>query len=145
MAITREWRCAAHGEFENASGRCPRGCSKRFVVQEFRTAPAIKSGLTKHRDGTVQSLADSYGMSDIANGKDGESVMQTLRKRPNFAPTWGQVDHAKPGWSSRGESAKTVSPAAYGAPAENRLAEVKPILSGPKPLLAHQPYRPTNP
>jgi hypothetical protein len=140
--IVKEWACAAHGPFENASGRCPSGCSPRFVVQEIRSAPAIRSGATDRTDATVQSLADSYGMSDIANGGDGESVMTTLRKKPSFSPTWGHVDHAAPGWSQRGETAKTVSPGTYGAPAENRIAEVKPLLSGPTPIIRHQPFRP---
>lgn len=141
--ILREWRCAAHGEFSNRSGRCPRGCSKRFVVQEFRTAPAIKHGRTTGADRELNQLAASYGMTDIHNGADGESVMQMMRKKPTHAPTWGTVEHAAPGWSQRGESAKTFNPASMGTPAENRIAEVQSMFTQPKPVFKHAPYRPT--
>ena len=141
--IVLEWRCAAHGEFSNSTGKCPSGCSKRFVVQEIRTAPAIRHGETGKVDGTVASLAQSYGMSDIPTVRDGESVMQAMRRQPTHAPHWGQVDHAAPGWSQRGEQAKTVSPAAYGTASENRIAEIQPTLKGPTPIIGHQPYRPS--
>jgi len=140
--IVREYRCYGHGPFENSTGKCPHGCSPRFVVQEIRTAPAIRHASTDKADGTARSLAESYGMSDIPTVRDGESVMQAMRRQPTHAPHWGHVDHAAPGWSQRGEAPKTVSPQAYGAAPENRIAEVKSQFTGPTPIIQHQPFRP---
>ncbi len=136
MAITREFTCAAHGPFESKrlKPKCPRGCSARFVTQEFRTAPAVHGGIAKHVDRELNHLASDYRLTDIRNGADGESVMTTLRKNPQAQPTWGTVAHAKPGFSQRGEASPTVSPAAYGASATGALQSVKSMFTGPKPL-----------
>jgi hypothetical protein len=144
MAIVKEYRCAAHGPFESTRPKCKYGCSPRFVTQEFRTAPAIKSAGTKHLDREIGNLARDYKLTDIRNGEDGESVMQTLRKNPQFAPTWGEVKHAKPGFSQRpGEQAPVFSPASMGATPTGALQQMKPLMTGPKPILAAPAYRPT--
>lgn len=137
MSITREFVCAAHGPFESKRTRpkCPRGCSARFVTQEFRTAPAI-GGVAKHVDRELNNLAKDYRLTDIRNTADGDSVMTTLRKGKNWAPSWGDVTHAEPGFSQRGEKSPTVSPAAYGATPTGALQSVKPLLTGPKPIIA---------
>jgi hypothetical protein len=129
MALLREWRCAAHGEFSNKSGKCPHGCSKRFVVQEIRTAPGFHSAGSKRVDSELKGLAADYGMSNIKTGNEGESVMQALRRSdPTSAmPTWGKVDHAAPGFSSRGEKPRTYSPGYTGVSIDSVKPSFAPI------------------
>jgi hypothetical protein len=122
MPILREYVCAAHGEFEAAEPECPHGCSSRFVRQEFRTAPAYRSGGTARIDGELKGLAKDYGMSDIPSVREGESVMGNLRKNPSHAPSWGNVEHAAPGFSERGD-AKTYS---SGLPPGVNISSMKP-------------------
>jgi hypothetical protein len=144
MAIVKEYRCAAHGEFTATKPKCPRGCSPRFVTQEIRTAPAFRSGSTKVADTELRNLSRTYGLSDIPTVAEGESVMQQLRKKPNFAPTWGQVDHAEAGWSQReGEKPKTFALGPHGVQPGVSIDSVKPLF---KPLAdmtvnAAPPYR----
>jgi len=137
--IVKEWRCLAHGPFENASGKCKHGCSNRFVTQEFRTPISIRHGSTTVADGTARSLAESYNMSDIPTTRGDESVMQALRRTRDtrqYAPQWGHVDHPAPGWSQReGEKPPTVSAAQYGAVPENQLAPLQSSLTMPTPLV----------
>jgi len=138
MAITREFICLGHGPFESKrlKPKCPHGCSGKFVRQEFRTAPAI-GGVAKHVDRELNHLASDYKLTDIRNGADGESVMTTLRKGKNWAPQWGEVSHAKPGFSQRpGEAVPTFSPASYGAQPTGALESIKPGLTQPKPIIA---------
>jgi hypothetical protein len=143
MAPLKEYRCAAHGPFEARKPKCPSGCSARFVVQEFRTAPAVRSAATKQSDRELRNLAGSYKMSDIPSVAEGESVMGELRKNPKYAPTWGHVEHNAPGWSQReGEKAKTFSPASMGAQPAQMIQQLKPLFTGPKPILAAPAYRP---
>lgn len=128
----KEYSCAAHGEFESRTGKCPHGCSKRFVRQEFRTAPASRSGGSKAIDREMRNLASDYRLPDIRTSNDGLSVMQNLRKNPSFAPSWGNVEHAAPGFSKRGD-VKTFNPSSMGVQSDNVIQRVKPILPGPKP------------
>jgi hypothetical protein len=138
MSVMKEYVCAAHGEFEARTPKCPRGCSSRFVRQEFRTAPAARSGRTKLLDKEMRNLATDYRLPDIRVTEPGMSVMDNLRKNPSFAPSWGQVDHAAPGFSQRGD-AKTFNPASMGVAAENVLSTVKPILHQPRPAYVNKP------
>lgn len=117
MTIIREWKCAGHGDFENEDGRCPQGCPPRFVVQEFRTAPAIHDGTTAYTDATLRGLADSVGLTDMSN-RNG-SVMNSQKPNPNhkgldFSPRWLDVPHASPGWSQRQEKSPVVTPQEIG-------------------------------
>lgn len=144
MAIVKEFRCAAHGPFEATKPKCPRGCSARFVTQEIRTAPAFRSGSTRTADTELRNLAGTYGLSDIPSVQEGESVMQQLRKKPNFAPTWGQVDHAEAGWSQRdGEKPKTFQLAPHGVQPGVSIDSVKPLFKplSEKTVLAAPSYR----
>lgn len=115
-----EMRCAAHGPYEASEKRCPYGCPDRFQVQEIRTAPSYHDGRTKYTDGVLRGLADSCGLTDMKNDKDGSSVMsqQTRPKNkdgPDFSPRWIDVPHAAPGWSQReGERAPVVYPEQLG-------------------------------
>lgn len=118
MAIVKEWRCEAHGEFENANGKCPGGCPSDWVHREFRTAPAARSAVMGHTDRELRNLANDYGLSDIKNDKDGSSVMQSL-KRPegDIKPKWGDISKtwSPPGWSQRGEKPQSMTvPGTFG-------------------------------
>jgi hypothetical protein len=126
MAILKEYVCAAHGEFEAFEPVCPNGCAGRFVRREIRTAPAIRSVRTGNADAISRQLADDFGLTDLSN-KDGDSVMQNLRKKDwtrvkkgEIAPSaWvGGVPHASDGWAERGEKAPTFNPATVGLQAD---------------------------
>lgn len=110
MAVIKEWKCAAHGEFEGPEQKCPFGCPKRFVVQEFRTAAAVHDGTTAYTDATLRGLADSVGLTDMSN-RNG-SVMNSQRptgpKGLDFSPKWVDIPHASPGWSQRQEQSPVV-------------------------------------
>lgn len=120
MAITKEYRCAAHGEFESETGACPAGCPADFVAREIRTAPAHHNGGTAHTDRELRNLAQDYGLSDLKNDKDGSSVMSCL-KRPgqpaSDLPKWADISktHAAPGFSKRGEAPQSMTvPGVFG-------------------------------
>jgi hypothetical protein len=119
MAIIKQWKCAAHSEFENETGKCPWGCPDRFVVQEIRDAPYINGEKTAYTDRTLQGLADSVGITDM-NNRDGSSVMSNQRRNTpkglDFSPRWVDVPHASPGWSQRDERSPVVTPEQIGQP-----------------------------
>lgn len=111
MAAILELKCAAHGEFESTEFACPHGCPKRFVVQEFRTAPFVHDGITANTDKTLRGLADSVGLTDMSN-RNG-SVMNSQKPNPahrglDFSPKWVDIPHASPGWSQRQEKSPVV-------------------------------------
>jgi hypothetical protein len=110
MPILKEYSCAAHGPFEAFEAECPYGCSPRFVSQEFRTPVGTRSDVTAKTDKTFDALASDFGMTNMGN-RGGESVMEHLRRSPQTRPTWGNVQHAAPGYSQRGEEAKKFAPA----------------------------------
>lgn len=130
MAAILELKCAAHGEFESTTFACPYGCPKRFVIQEFRTAPFVHDGTTAYTDRTLQGLADSVGLTDMSN-RNG-SVMNSQRnnnpKGLDFSPRWVDIPHASPGWSQRQEQSPIVTPEQVGQPglqAANIMDEFK--------------------
>jgi len=72
--IIKEWKCAEHGSFEGSFPICPAmGCESTEVAREFKTAPGLTSDTTKFTDKGFDSLASSYGLSDMSN-KDGKAV-----------------------------------------------------------------------
>jgi hypothetical protein len=124
MGVLREWRCWAHDlafEATDDHPHCPAGCSPKFVVQEFRTPPGIRSGGTRVLDGMARQLAADYGMTDMSN-RDGQSVMSATRTesggtkivgRPDSKAYWNpSLFSPKPGWAARGESAPIFNPSA---------------------------------
>lgn len=116
-----EMRCAAHGPYESTEKKCPHGCPDRFQAQEIRTAPSYHDGRTKYTDGVLRGLADSCGLTDMKNDKDGSSVMshQTKQRDPNgldFSPRWVDVPHAAPGWAQRGEKSPVIYADQVGQP-----------------------------
>jgi hypothetical protein len=79
VAVVKEWKCVACvTDFESTEEkpRCPHGCSAGFVVQEFRTAPRIRSGSTSATDRNMRVMAQDLGMTDMSN-RDGQSVMSS--------------------------------------------------------------------
>jgi hypothetical protein len=117
-----EMRCAAHGPYESTDKKCPHGCPDRFQVQEIRTPPAYHNGRTAYTDATLRGLADSCGLTDMKNDKDGSSVMSQQTRPQNkdgldFSPRWVDIPHAAPGWSRReGERSPVVMPEQVGQP-----------------------------
>lgn len=97
MAVLKEFRCKAHGAFEefvkaDETPKCPKGCSSRFVVREFRTAPAIRGAATGRLDGLQKELAHDFGLPDLKVGRDdGKSVMENLRSGTDFSTRWVDV------------------------------------------------------
>jgi hypothetical protein len=149
MPIVKEWNCRAHGEFENASGKCPSGCPKSFVVQEIRTAPAYRRpGKMRWVDQQMKGIARDAGLTDMrSDGKAGISVRAAdLRRKqvaaeaesrksgmPNTMPHWVDVAHAKPGFSQRGEAAPTVTAQTFGTRHQNQVPWGK--IPAPRPLI----------
>jgi hypothetical protein len=149
MAVLKEWTCAAHGAFEaSVSGdevaKCPKGCPKRFVKREFRTAPAVGTVVKGRLDSLQRGLAHDFGLSDLKSGRDdGKSVMQNLgrdgkpkqrtgnmmqdlRSGEIMQPEWGgmELNHLKPGWSQRGEKPMAVTPGKFGMKGGHAIADV---------------------
>jgi hypothetical protein len=125
MAVLKEFRCFAHDlAFESMEEKpcCPSGCSAKFVVREFRTAPGIRSGGTRIMDSMSKQLASDYNLTDMKNDKDGSSVMHSTRtesggtkivNRPQSQAYWNPgLFSPKPGWAQRGESAPVFNAAA---------------------------------
>src|SRR6266850_1196813 len=88
MAVTKEYRCLAHGPFDAKEARCPHGCGT--VVREFRTAPGGRSSRTKAADGALEHLARRYGLSDMSN-RSGSVGGSRRPARPDFSPVWGDM------------------------------------------------------
>jgi hypothetical protein len=119
VAIWKEWRCAAHGDFEGYEGKCPHGCSERFVTREIRSAPGLKGDRTKAADWAINALAEDFGYTDINNSPSrGNSVAEYATahgKKISARPTWGEVQHAQPGFSQDASIAvPTVTPQQFG-------------------------------
>lgn len=127
MAVLKEFVCQAHGAFEefvqqDEVPKCPRGCSKRFVKREFRTAPAIRNVVTGRMDNIQKDLAHDFGLSDMkVNRDDGNSVMQNLRKGEDFNPKWVDLPRQNAGWSQRGEKPAPINVQSLGMQAGNAL------------------------
>ena len=131
MAAIFEWECMAHGEIPDGPvGKCPAGCSPRFVKKVFRTPPNYHNGKTAYTDRTLRELADSCGLTDMKTDKGdaeaGRSVMDNIRKKQDFQPFAVPVPHATPGWSQRGEKAPVLNPAAsFGVGGDNIMERFK--------------------
>lgn len=68
MAVTKEWSCLAHGDFDGAEQRCPHGCKGNGMVSRaFRTAPAIQSAGYRRMNNTFDTLAREQGVSNMSN------------------------------------------------------------------------------
>lgn len=142
MAVLREYRCIGHDlEFESLEEkpRCPAGCSNKFVVQEFRTPPGIRSGGTRIQDTFTKQLADDYNLTDMRNDKDGTSVMHNTRTSSGGARQIGKPAGAywnpglfapQPGWAQRGEPTPAFNAKAAGL--KDGGVPIKAIQDGAK-------------
>lgn len=156
MAIEKEWRCRAHGEFVNASGKCPGGCRRDWVVREIRTAPAFRrSGAMRFVDKQLQGIAAENGLSDMrVDPKDGNSVMdREMRKRELASRAlekqtgakiprqhWGEVPHAAPGFSRDPKITRPqVSASQFGTQKSAAAEFYKTPPPPPRPIIVGQP------
>jgi hypothetical protein len=130
MAVVKEYRCAAHGPFEGTEQACPYGCPPRFVVREFRSAPAFQAKRTRNIDGTLRGIASDFGLTDMKNDpKGGVSVMQALRSGKVQRSNWLKLNHAEPGFSSRGDQAPVFKPESMGfQPPERPMVDNIPAI-----------------
>jgi hypothetical protein len=125
MGVNREYRCVAHDmpfESKKDKPKCPAGCSNKFVVQEFRTAPGIRSGGTRVGDTMMRQLAQDYNMTDMRNDRD-SSVMASTRTssggtrvigdKPPTTAYWNpSLFPVRQGWAQRGEPPPVFNPKA---------------------------------
>lgn len=136
MSVLHDYQCKAHGIFESMTGRCPHGCVDSFVDKVFLKAPGGISGATRAVDKNLGSLAADYTMSNMSNrgGAVGnphpeseKRVRETEKRLSELAPTWGTV----------GKEGNAIQEAisAHNATPGNALAQVKDVLTGPKPLV----------
>lgn len=117
MAALKEWRCAAHREFEATEPICPACKHDKFVTQEIRTAPAFRRKNMAFIDQTFREIADDAGLTDLKNDpKAGVSVLQAMAKTNDLTrPRWGSVPHAAPGFSqSKDATIPTVTAESMG-------------------------------
>ena len=104
MAVTKEWRCMAHGYFEAATpddmvARCPRGCD--CVERVFLTPQSIStSGKTRFVDKTMEDLAKRFGFTNMSNA-NGDSVIHNHAKDSQCAMAKNDL---APIWKSMGEN-----------------------------------------
>lgn len=126
MGVLKEFRCFAHDlEFDSNEEHpaCPSGCSPKFVVREFRTAPSIRSGGTRVMDVMQKQLAMDYNLTDMKNDKSGTSVMSNTRTesggtrvvgdKPPTSAYWNPgLFPVREGWARRGEPEPRFNPAA---------------------------------
>lgn len=131
MAIMKEWRCAAHGEFEAPTPSCPQGCSARFVKREIRTAPGLHSDRTKRADWAINALAEDYGYRDIQNSPSRTgSVAEyaTKNRKVKVRPEWIEVPHAAPGFAyDKSIAVPKVNPQQHGT---LPVSEANTLLDG---------------
>ncbi len=98
MAVTKEWKCMAHGYFEAATpddmvARCPRGCD--CVERVFLTPQSIStSGRSRMIDKNLDELAKRFGFTNMSNA-NGDSVIHNHAKdsqralaKNDLAPIW---------------------------------------------------------
>jgi hypothetical protein len=127
MGVLREYRCFAHDlAFESTEDKphCPAGCSPKFVQQEFRSPPSIRSGGTRVHDVFQKQLAQDYNLTNMNNDKDGSSVMSRTRTesggtrvvgKPPSQAYWNPgLFPVRQGWAQRGEPEPVFNPKGAG-------------------------------
>lgn len=74
--ILKEFRCAAHGDFEASHPICPHmGCESEHVERVFLTPVGLRSDRTKATDSTLDGIARDYRLSDM-NNRGGRAVLE---------------------------------------------------------------------
>jgi len=125
MPVVKEWECAAHGYFDATEHRCPHGCPQEFVQRVFLTPPTIGSAKTKASDSMLRNLANDFGMTDIRNGVEGESVAS---QTPASSAPFKVPD--RPGWLPVGQN---LDVRGMGIQPGNALKPFEGVLKGPRP------------
>ncbi len=67
MAVMKEWRCMAHGDFDSTEQACPRGCGAGMVERVFRTPPSIQSQGYRNINASLQDTAAQFGLRNMDN------------------------------------------------------------------------------
>ena len=134
--ILKEWRCMAHGIFENSTGLCPRGCSQMFVTREIRTAPAYERPNKKFVDQQLRGIAADYGVTNLQNdAKANLSALQIAQSKNNseYKPEWVSIPHAPAGFSKSGDAAPVFEPGSMGMTPSPKATATLKSLPKPKP------------
>lgn len=91
MAIKKEWRCLAHGDFESTKPVCPFGCNT--VTRVHITPPSIStSGRTQNIDRTLEGLAGQFNMTDISNRNGSVSASRKAPSVPDMRASFVPLD-----------------------------------------------------
>lgn len=74
MPVLKEWRCAAHGDFEGTHPICPSmGCMSDHVERAFRTPVGISQGKYRRFENGLRTTAERMGISDWRTAREGEA------------------------------------------------------------------------
>lgn len=139
--ITREFRCAEHGDFSSKFSICPHGC---VDVQRIHTsAPAMVSRRTKNIDATFKQMAKDYNMTDLKNDKGTlvASIAPTPRATPEveqYMAIQKQMNGGEYSMDSSGSYWATGTRFQQGkAKVTGKLSAVEniPVPTGPKPIV----------
>jgi len=138
MAVLADYECAAHGVFENMTGRCPHGCSASFVQRIYLQAPGLTSARTKNIDKTLGNLASDFGLTDMNNQNGTSAVIrpnskavrqqqELMGKLGDTSQMWGQVPSGTTGINQALAGTKALP--------DNALEVIRPALNQPKPMV----------
>jgi hypothetical protein len=98
MAVIKEWSCAKHGEFEGSHAICPfQPCDSAEVMQEFRTAPKIRSQMVSRHEQGLKRSAEIYGLSDFRTCREGEVSKPPHESEYGTNLMWGAESREKLG------------------------------------------------
>jgi hypothetical protein len=136
MPVLKEYRCAAHGPFEDFAPMCPYGCPDVFVKQEIRTAPAARRpGTMKFIDEQLKGIANDYGVTDLkTDPKANLSALDYQRRKTEHKAEWIPIAHAAPGFSRQPDAkVPQFKPESMGFSPVPEAAAMTAKLPKPKP------------
>jgi hypothetical protein len=136
MPVLKEYRCAAHGPFEDFAPMCPYGCPDVFVKQEIRTAPAARRpGTMKFIDEQLKGIANDYGVTDLkTDPKANLSALDHQRRKTEHKPEWIPIAHAAPGFSRQADGkVPTFKPESMGFSPVPEASAMTAKLPKPRP------------
>ncbi len=157
--VVKEFRCAAHGDFDGTEPKCPYGC-EGTVQRVFLTPAAFRSNRTTRIDARLEGLAKSHGMTDISNrgGQAAKRMSSKMEQQQKMAAEAIKARYGDTGWGKMqaggtmnvqtkaiegGGPGAVGAVGAYGGHADNALSEVREALV-PKPVLVkhdHEKHR----
>lgn len=89
MAVMKEWRCKAHGDFPGTHPICPSmGCQSKNVERVFLTPPRIGNAQHKRFDAGMRNTADRMGITNWNDAREGETSFSG-RGAPGTEVLWG--------------------------------------------------------